>query len=113
MLAISRALSSTDGGSDCPPSNDSPPVQRLGKFSIPCGGWNLLQLDPPNAIILHIGVVQLRVAAAGKWTPEEPERYLPNPIEPPQPFPGESHLSYAQRYLSWSQPCRTNPDWLR
>ncbi len=64
-------------------------------------------------IILHIGVVQLRVAAAGKWTPEEPERYLPNPIEPPQPFPGESHLSYAQRYLSWSQPCRTNPDWLR
>ncbi len=56
---------------------------------------------------------QLRVVAKGKWTPDEPEPYLRNPVEPPQPQPGESHQSYAQRYLEWSQPCRTNPDWMR
>jgi len=109
----SPALSIADAGSDSAPSSDSPPVQRLGKFTIPCGGWNLLQLDPPHSIILHVGVAQLRVAVAGTWTPDEPEQYLRNPIEPPQPQPGESHLSYAQRYLEWSQPCRTNPDWMR
>jgi hypothetical protein len=113
----SPALSIADAESDCPPSNDSPPlpppVQRLGKFSIPCGSWSLLQLDPPHSIILHIGVVQLRIVAAGRWTPDEPEQYLRNPVEPPQPQPHESHQSYALRYLEWSAPCRTNPDWMR
>ncbi len=72
--AKSPALCITDDASDCPPSNDSPPpVQRLGSMSIPSGSWTLLRLDPPDAVILHVGAEQLRIVAAGRWTPEEPE----------------------------------------
>lgn len=113
----SPALCIADGASDCPPCSDSPPlppaVQRLGKFSIPCGSWSLLQLDPPNSLIVHVAGLQLRVVAAGCWTPPEPERYLRNPPEPPQPQPGETHINFARRYLEWSEPCRTNLDWMR
>jgi hypothetical protein len=114
--AISPPLFGTDAASDCPPLDDSPqppPVQHLGSFTIPCGSWSLLQLDPPNSLIVHVAGLQLRVVAAGKWTPDEPERYILRTPEPPQPQPRESHLSYAERFLQWSQHTQTNLDWMR
>jgi hypothetical protein len=74
-------------------------------------GWSLLQIDSPHAVILYVGVVQLRVLAAGRWEPEEPEPYLPNSPELPEPHPHESHLNFARRYQEWSQPARLNPAW--
>lgn len=111
-----RPSSPTDDASASAACNESPlqpSVQRIGSMSIPLQGWSLLRLDPPDAVILHVAGEQLRVCVAGRWTPPEPERYLLNPPEPPQPQARESHLSYAQRYLQWSQPARTNQEWLK
>jgi len=108
---------STEDASDFPPSNDSPPqpppVQRIGKFSIPCQGWSLLRLDPPNEIILHVGAEQLRVVAAGQWEPPEPDKFLPNNGDLPHPLQNESHMAFALRYFQWMQPAKLNPEWLR
>jgi hypothetical protein len=82
-------------------------------MSIPVQGWSLLRLDPPHSIILHVGGEQLRVRVAGRWEPPEPEHYLPSPTDPPQPKQSESHLSFALRYLQWTLPTQSNPEWLR
>jgi hypothetical protein len=104
---------SADAAFDSLPSSDLPPVQRIGSFSIPVQGWSLLRLDPPAAVVLHVGVEQLRVRAAGRWEPPEPEPYLPNTSTLPHPFANESHLDFARRYVEWTQPARVNPEWLK
>ena len=112
-----RPSSSTEKSElDSAPSSElplQPLVQRIGSMSIPIQGWSLLRVEAPDAVILHVGAEQLRVSVAGHWEPEEPERYLRNPPERPQPQPGETHIAYAQRYLEWSAPCRTNLEWMK
>jgi hypothetical protein len=113
--AISSPSSSMEDGSDSAPCGElpPPPVQRIGAFSIPLQGWSLLRVDEPDAVVLYVAGEQLRVRVAGRWEPEEPERYLRNPPEPPQPQPGETYIAYAQRYLVWSQPAQTNREWMK